>query len=101
IEMNRLAEPATCWFLRNGSHPLDVASLLAEAKPGVMALEAAMHSLISETDRTEMDERKAALIEHKVPEELARRIAGLAQLVSSLDIVRIATRAEIKVEEAA
>jgi glutamate dehydrogenase len=101
IEINRLAEPATGWFLRNGTHPLDVSALLAEAQPGITALEAAMYDLISEPDRTDMDQYRAALIEKKVPEDLAKRIANLPQLVSSLDIVRIATRAEIKVEEAA
>jgi glutamate dehydrogenase len=101
IEINRLAEPATCWFLRNGSHPLDVSSLLAEARPGVMALEGCMHGLISDTDRAELDQSHQALVEKGVPDELARRIASLSHLVSSLDIVRIATRAGIKVEEAA
>jgi glutamate dehydrogenase len=101
IEINRLAEPATSWFLRNGTHPLDVSALLAEAQPGITALESAMYGLISEPDRTDMDRYRAALIEKKVPEDLAKRIANLPQLVSSLDIVRIATKAGIKVEEAA
>jgi glutamate dehydrogenase len=101
IEVNKLAEPATSWFLRNGSHPLDVASLLAEAKPGVMALEKVMYGLISETDRADFDQAKASLTERGVPEELATRVASLSHLVSSLDIVRIATKAGIKVEEAA
>jgi glutamate dehydrogenase len=101
IEINRLAEPATSWFLRNGAHPLDVSSLLAEAKPGIAALEACMHGLISDTDREELDQSAAALVEKGVPADLARRVASMSHLVSSLDIVRIATRAGIKVEEAA
>jgi glutamate dehydrogenase len=101
IEINRLAEPATSWFLRNGAHPLDVASLLGEAQPGVMEIEANMYGLICESDRLDYDQAKAALIENKVPEELARRIAGLSHLVSSLDIVRIASKAGIKVVDAA
>jgi glutamate dehydrogenase len=101
IEINRLAEPATSWFLRNGAHPLDVSALLAEAQPGITALEAAMYDLISESDRADMDQHRAALIEKRVPEDLAKRIANLPQLWSSLDIVRIATKAGIKVEEAA
>jgi glutamate dehydrogenase len=101
IEINRLAEPVTSWFLRNGTHPLDVSALLAEAQPGITALEAAMYDLISEPDRTDMDQYRAALIEKNVPEDLAKRIANLPQLVSSLDIVRIASKAGIKVEEAA
>jgi glutamate dehydrogenase len=101
IEINRLAEPATSWFLRNGSHLLDVASLLGEAQPGVMEIEANMHGLICETDRLDYDQAKTALIENKVPEELAGRIAGLSHLVSSLDIVRIASKAGIKVVDAA
>ncbi len=101
IEINRLAEPATSWFLRNGTHPLDVSALLAEAQPGITALEAAMYELISESDRTDMDQYRAALMEKGVPQDLAVRIANLPQLWSSLDIVRIATKAGIKVEAAA
>ncbi|HVM82971.1 MAG TPA: NAD-glutamate dehydrogenase domain-containing protein, partial [Candidatus Binatia bacterium] len=101
IEVNSLAEPATCWFLRNGSHPLDVASLLAEAQPGVMALEACMRGLISDTDRAELEQAEASLVERGVPAPLAARIASMSHLISSLDIVRIASRAGIKVEEAA
>jgi glutamate dehydrogenase len=48
-----------------------------------------------------MDRAREALVEKGVPAELARRIANLSQLVSSLDIVRIAAKAGIKVEEAA
>ncbi|GAB2179730.1 NAD-glutamate dehydrogenase [Dongia sp. agr-C8] len=101
IEINRLAEPATSWFLRNGAHPLDVSALLAEAQPGITALEAAMYEIISEPDRTDMDQYRAALMEKGVPKDLAIRIANLPQLWSSLDIVRIATKAGIKVEAAA
>jgi glutamate dehydrogenase len=101
IEINRLAEPATSWFLRNGTHPLDVSALLAEAEPGITALEGAMYDLISEPDRSDMDRCRASLMEKGVPEDLAKRIANLPQLVSSLDIVRIAGRAGIKVPEAA
>ncbi len=101
IEINRLAEPATLWFLRNGAHPLDVSSLLAEAKPGIMALEACMYGLISDPDREELDQTRQALVDKGVPEDLAKRVATMSHLVSSLDIVRIATRAGIKVEEAA
>jgi glutamate dehydrogenase len=101
IEINRLAEPATSWFLRNGTHPLDVSALLAEAQPGITALEAVMYDLISQPDRTDMDQYRADLIAKNVPEDLAKRIANLPQLWSSLDIVRIATKAGIKVEAAA
>jgi glutamate dehydrogenase len=101
IDINRLAEPATSWFLRNCPHPLDVAAVLAEAQPGITALQAAMYDLISEPDRAEMDQHRARLIEKGVPEDLAKKIANLPQLVSSLDIVRIATKAGIKVDEAA
>jgi glutamate dehydrogenase len=66
-----------------------------------MEIEANMYGLICESDRLDYDQAKAALIENKVPEELARRIAGLSHLVSSLDIVRIASKAGIKVVDAA
>jgi glutamate dehydrogenase len=100
IDLNRLAEQATQWFLRNGQHPLDIAGNVAATSPGLTALENALMSLLAEDDRTLVQDRLSHLTENGVPGPLAKRVAQSAALVSSLDIVRIATERKMKVEDA-
>jgi glutamate dehydrogenase len=100
IDLNRLAEQATQWFLRNGQHPLDIAANVAATSPGLVALENALMGILSEEDRVEVEEHHARLTGQGVPQALAQRVAQAPALVSSLDIVRIATELKMKVEDA-
>ena len=100
IDLNRLAEQATQWFLRNGQHPLDIAANVAATSPGLVALENALMTILSDEDRTEVEQRRAQLIGQGVPQALAQRVAQAPALVSSLDIVRIAADLKMKVEDA-
>jgi len=100
IDLNRLAEQATQWFLRNGQHPLDIAANVASTSPGLVALETALMSILAEEDRTFVEQRLAHLTEQGVPRALAQRVAQAPALVSSLDIVRIAADLKMKVEDA-
>jgi len=100
IDLNRLSEQATQWFLRNGHHPLDIAGNVAATSPGLIALETALMTILSEEDRLEAEERMAQLTKNGVPAALAQRVAQAPALVSSLDIVRIAGELKMKVEDA-
>jgi len=100
IDLNRLSEQATQWFLRNGQHPLDIAANVAATSPGLVALENALMTILSDEDRTEVEQRRAQLIGQGVPQALAQRVAQAPALVSSLDIVRIAADLKMKVEDA-
>jgi glutamate dehydrogenase len=100
IDLNRLAEQATQWFLRNGQHPLDIAANVAATSPGLVALENALMTILADEDRTEVEQRCAQLIGQGVPQALAQRVAQAPALVSSLDIVRIAADLKMKVEDA-
>jgi glutamate dehydrogenase len=100
IDLDRLAEQATQWFLRNGRHPLDIAANVAGTSPGLMALETALMGLLAEDDRVFVEKGLARLMDHGVPQALAQRIAQAPALVSSLDIVRIAADLKMKVEDA-
>jgi glutamate dehydrogenase len=100
IDLNRLAEQATQWFLRNGQHPLDIAANVDATSPGLIALEKALMEILAEDDRVFVEKRMARLTEHGVPLGLAQRVAQAPALVSSLDIVRIAGELKMKVEDA-
>ena len=101
IEINRLAEQATLWFLRNGQHPLDIAGNIAEMQPGIAAIEGSLAIIVSAADRQMIGERFEKLAGQGVPEPLAQRLAQLPMLASVLDVVRIASHSKIKVEDAA
>jgi glutamate dehydrogenase len=100
IDLNRLSEQATQWFLRNGQHPLDIAANVAATSPGLIALEKALMAILSEEDRVEVEQRRERLTSEGVPTDLAQRVAQAPALVSSLDIVRIAAELKMKVEDA-
>ncbi|WP_374368290.1 NAD-glutamate dehydrogenase [Dongia sp.] len=101
IEINRLAEQATLWFLRNGEHPLDVAANIAATEPGIAAIEAALPNLLAPGDQAANTKRAGNLMSAGVPEPLAKRISQLASLGATLDVVRISAQTKIKVEDVA
>lgn len=101
IEINRLAEAATLWFLRNGQHPLDIAANIAATEPGIIAIEAALGTILSPADQAANTKRYGALMSGGVPDRLARRISQLASIGTTLDVVRIAAQTKIKVEDVA
>jgi glutamate dehydrogenase len=100
IDLNRLAEQATQWFLRNGQHPLDIAANVSATSPGLIALENSLMDLLAQEDRDFVQKRLARLADQGVPLGLAQRVAQAPALVSSLDIVRIAADLKMKVEDA-
>ena len=99
IDINRLAEQATQWFLRNGKHPLDIAANVAAVGASVAALEAALTNILAAEDAKLVRERLKHLTDNHVPAELAQRVAQAPALTASLDIVRIAAELTLKVED--
>ncbi len=97
----RLAEQATQWFLRIGPHPLNIAANIAAYQPGLIALEAALPELLSEPDRTDLQEHAADLEGKGVPRDLAMRIGQFLMMNSALDIVRIAKERALPVADTA
>ena len=101
LEINRLAEQATLWFLRNVEPPLDVAANIASTQPGIAAIEATLSTLLAPADQAANTKRAGNLMSAGVPEALARRVSQLANLGATLDVVRISAQSKIKVEDVA
>ncbi len=97
IDISRLAEQATLWFLRNGRHPLDIAANADWAAPGIAAILAALPGRVCAEDRAEIETREASFRAAGLAEDLARHLAKIPAMASSLDIVRIATQAKLDV----
>ena len=65
--------------------------LVAFAGPDLIPVDAQL--------KTFFDERKAPFLEAQVPEDLAARVTGLANLAAGLDIVRIDETAKVDIIE--
>jgi glutamate dehydrogenase len=87
--IRRVYERATMWFLANTRHPLSVASLLEEFRPGIEALTRSLPDALPEDDRAALDRSIAELTEAGVPEKLARSVSQLYWLAAAPDIVRL------------
>ena len=90
-ECGRLLERSSVWFLREGSHPLDMGREIEDYAAGVRELAGSLQAHLAGEDRRYVDERTQIGTHQGVPEELSARVALLPLLApSALDIVRIA-----------
>ena len=99
-EANRLVERATLWVLRSMPSPFALGAGIAELSPGVKALEEAVPAVLSPTAAAAQAVRIQQFADQGVPENLARRVGNLIVLASAADILRIAARQDIAIDEA-
>ncbi len=98
IEVGRLVERATRWFLR-GDEALDISANFQRFHPGISTLEENLDDLLPEEELADLRQRTSDRKMLGIPEHLARRLASLDILGSFLDIVRIATSTNKDVQE--
>jgi|CXWL01.1.fsa_nt_gi glutamate dehydrogenase len=91
IEVGRLLERATLWFLRNGQE-LAISALTEEFRPAVSLLAERLETVLPAADRDAFAARLAENAKWGLPGDLARRIASLEVLASATDIARLAGR---------
>ncbi len=99
VAIRHVVERVSQWLLAHGRHPLDVAALAADYKPGIAALGAGLDKILSEEDRARLEESVNAYLFKGVPAPLAHKVAGLDFLVAGCDIVRGAASDSAAVEE--
>ncbi len=92
----------TLWFLRNGNVASgDIAALVARHQAGVSTLTAKGTDLLPAKEREALSSRVRALVAHGVSEALAQRIGELQVIGNASDIVLVAERAGVSLEDAA
>jgi glutamate dehydrogenase len=99
IDVGRLVERATRWFLRGSAHGLDISAHEAEFRPRIATLEKELENILPEREREQFQSRIAELERLGVPAPLARRLAGLDLSSSFADIVRIQRGTKRSIEE--
>ncbi len=100
-EINLLVERATMWFLQNGSPGLDFGSHIETYASGVAALMAEVEKIIPPHYVDGLHKRAQPMVDAGVPKSLAISIAGLVNLATSSDIVRLAKRKKVPVIQVA
>jgi glutamate dehydrogenase len=101
LEGRRLVERGSRWLLAHRSRPIDIGATVSFFSPGATALQKALQRLLGPSDieplMVEADEYERA----GVPPGLAQRVAGLATMFSTFDIVEVGADAGLDVEEVA
>lgn len=89
--INRMVEDVTLWFLRN-CEELNVGAKIELFRPAVARVIEAFDDIVpaDAAFRTTLDQKSQSLIDQGVPDDLARRVAAMQQMVAICDIVRIA-----------
>jgi glutamate dehydrogenase len=86
--MNRIV-----WFIRNvdfANHSLD--QIIGAYRAGIAEVENSLKDTLSPEAKAVWEARAKALMDEGVPEELARRIASLPDLVAAPDVVQTAQK---------
>lgn len=101
LDANRMIEWVTLWFLRNGRRPLDIASHVEEFADGFRALYDCLGSSLPKHYQKDVIKRGRPYVKAGVPKALAKQIAGLVNMFSGCDIIRLANRRKVSVKDAA
>jgi len=100
-DIHNLLDWVVLWFLRNGKAGLDMNAHIEEFKVGIAELSSGINKALPAHYVTDAKKRASRYIEKGVPEALALKIAGLVNLYSGLDVVRLAARRKCPVLDGA
>ena len=92
VDINHLVEWVTLWFLRNGTAKLEIGDHIEAYRAGLQALVGGVTEALPPHYVADAHKRARPYMDNGVPEPLALRIAGLVNLYSGCDIVRLANR---------
>lgn len=89
-ETVRTIERMTEWFLRNGTHPLDIRANVEVYREGIEILRGKLDEVLGEMGLTDVEKRRHRFLTEGVPKDLAVSIAQLKVLSSGCDVVKLA-----------
>ena len=101
LEARKLVERATRWLLMNKRPPFGVAETVNSLSEGVATVRSGIPKVLSGSDLTSYEERRAAFAARGVPAGLADEAAAMVPSYSAFDIVTSAAMTSRGVEETA
>lgn len=96
-ETVEVIERTAGWFLGQSPAPLPLDETIARYAPGIAAVSDQLGAILGLDAHAAWEARAQALVDAQVPEDLARRIAGLPSLSQAVDIVQIALTRDLPV----
>ena len=100
-QTTRLLRHMTYWLLENRRNDLDIERGVLRYASKVGELFHELGEVLSVTEQARLSVRRSELIEQRVPEQLASRIASLQALHCALDLVEVAMAARMDIGYAA
>ena len=97
-ECGRLIEQGTVWFLRHGTHPLDIRKEVGSYVKEVSTISDHLEKLLSKENTELLKDKIKNFTSQGVPVDIAKRIAGLRLLTPACDIVRLAQTLKMPVD---
>ncbi len=101
LDINRLMEWSTLWFLRHGGDDMNIGRFVKEFTKGVGDLISGFNAVLPTHYRDDAHDRAQPYLDHGVPEGLALKVANLVNLFSACDIVRLALGRKMPVTDVA
>jgi len=90
MDVNKLLDHATMWFLRGGFDDVPLEDTVARFKGGLSTLARGLMTVLPKHYQSDQEDRAKVYTNQNVPKDLAISIAGLVNLASGTDIVMLA-----------
>jgi glutamate dehydrogenase len=101
FQTTRLLAHMSYWLLENRRNDLDIERAVSRYAAKVAELSQELSGVLDVTAQARLSALRSKLVEQRVPEQLAARIASLEELHSALDLVEVAMAARVKIGYAA
>src|SRR5690606_7344842 len=99
FQISRMVRRAVYWFLQSYAEELEVEPLVLRFKPGAEELMASLPKYASRPVEQRVEDLRQGYETAGLPAGIARRIAALATITQTLDIVELAREFELDVTE--
>ena len=101
FQTTRLLMHMSYWLLENRRNDLDIKRAVSRYAPKVALLFRDLPGALDVTEQARLTALRSTLVEQRVPEPLAARIASLESMHSALDLVEVAMAARVDIGYAA
>ncbi|HEY0748675.1 MAG TPA: NAD-glutamate dehydrogenase [Steroidobacteraceae bacterium] len=101
FQTTRLLRHMSYWLLENRRNDLSIERAVSRYAAKVTELFHELSGVLGVTQKARMSALRSSLVEQRVPEPLAARIASLDELHSALDLVEVAMAARVRIGYAA
>ncbi|HVE18441.1 MAG TPA: hypothetical protein VNB52_05120, partial [Ilumatobacteraceae bacterium] len=101
LEARRMVERGALWLLRHRRPPLEIATVVAEFRPGITELSTTLDSHLRGKVRDQLFANEAARLAAGIPESVAQRSVAWPLMHTSFDIIDLASRQYLTVRETA